>query len=73
MGGYFDQLVIGGSATLDGTLNVILLNNFGPTSGDVFVLMTFAALNGTFASTGLDPSFGSMPSYDPTDITVQAI
>jgi hypothetical protein len=69
----FDQLAIGGTANLDGTLNVSLINNFTPMSGDSFQVLTFATLNGTFASTNLDPAFSNPPTYDATDVTVQAM
>ena len=78
IGGYnagtdFDQLAIGGTANLDGTLNVSLINGFTPLSGDSFQVLTFATLNGTFASTNLDPAFSNPPTYDATDVTVQAM
>ncbi len=76
VGGYdagsgFDQLTISGQATLDGTLNVSLLNGFVPMSGDAFSLLTFASATGTFADGTIDPAFGP-PCYDPMDMTLVA-
>ena len=58
IGGYiagtnFDRLAIGGQATLDGTLNVNLINGFSPNPGDSFRIMMFARASGSFASTDL--------------------
>lgn len=51
----FDQLnifrvVTGGTARLDGTLNVSLLNGFNPAVGTTFEIMSFAMLLGDFAN-----------------------
>jgi hypothetical protein len=78
IGGYnagtdFDLLAIGGMATLDGALNVSFINGFGSISGDTFQVVTFAAQSGTFANTVLDASLNNLPTYDATDVTVQAI
>jgi hypothetical protein len=67
----FDQLVINGRATLDGTLNVSLINGFVPTSGTAFQILTFGSASGTFATTNIDPSLRG-PIYDPMDVTVMA-
>jgi hypothetical protein len=67
----FDQLVISGTATLGGTLNVSLINGFVPTSGTAFQILTFGSASGTFATTNIDPSLGA-PIYDPMDVTVVA-
>jgi hypothetical protein len=69
-GSGYDQLVISGSATLDGMLNVNVLNGFVAPSGETFPILTFASLNGTFATTNLDPAFMSSPLYDPMDVTI---
>lgn len=46
----FDQLVVGGFATLDGTLAIEFLDGFAPTFGDEFVLLTAAAgVDGQFS------------------------
>ncbi|HLJ95648.1 MAG TPA: hypothetical protein VKU02_20900 [Gemmataceae bacterium] len=77
IGGYragvdFGQLAIGGTATLGGMLDVSLANGFTPMSGDSFVVLTFASLSGGFATTNLDPSLQTPPTYDATDVMIQA-
>lgn len=47
-GATYDQLVILGPATLDGALNVTLLNGFVPALGDRFEVMRFDSRSGTF-------------------------
>jgi hypothetical protein len=49
----FDQLVISGLATLDGTLEVLLIDNFTPILGDSFTLMTYASQSGSFSTINL--------------------
>jgi hypothetical protein len=54
-GSQYDRLVVSGSATLNGTLNVILLNGFQPSPGDSFQVLTFGSHTGDFSTyTGLD-------------------
>jgi hypothetical protein len=68
----YGQLMVAGSATLDGMLNVSLGNGFTPTSGEAFPILTFTSLNGMFARTSIDPAFMDPPNYDPMDVTVVA-
>jgi hypothetical protein len=49
-GTQYDQLAVGGTATLNGTLNVSLLGGFTPNSGEMFQPLTSTAESGTFAS-----------------------
>ncbi len=68
----YDQLVITGTATLGGTLNVSLINGFTPASGDTFQILTFASRGGsTFAATNIDPRFGPV-TYNAMDMTLVA-
>jgi len=46
----FGQLAVTGPATLDGTLNVSLLEGFMPQSGDHYQIMDFASRSGDFAN-----------------------
>jgi outer membrane autotransporter protein len=65
--GQHDLLSVGGSATLDGTLQVLRLNNFTPMNGDRVTIIndagghsgTFSAVTGTFSGV-LRP----VPQYD---------
>jgi Ca2+-binding RTX toxin-like protein len=49
----FDQLQVTGTATLDGTLNVNLINGFLPNLDDRFVYLSYASINGDFATVDL--------------------
>jgi hypothetical protein len=76
IGGYgagtgYDQLAVSGSVTLDGTLNVGLINGFTPLSGDQFQIVTSGSLSGTFANSNIDPSL-MPPNYSATGITLVA-
>src|SRR5262249_41209995 len=53
--GQFDQLSANGAATLNGTLNVSLLNGFSPSQGQSFVILTATSITGTFPTTNLPP------------------
>jgi uncharacterized repeat protein (TIGR01451 family) len=73
----YDKLAVGGTATLDGTLNVSLINGFIPTNGNTFPVLTFASRNGDFAVKNL-PTFsgthGSFTaSYTPTELDLTAV
>jgi hypothetical protein len=71
-GAEYDQLVVSGSVSLDGTLNVFLIGGFTPTTGDSFQIVTSGmALSGSFATANIDPRF-MPPTYDPMDVTLLA-
>lgn len=53
----FDQLQISGTASLDGSLNVQLIDEFSPQAGQSFSLITYTTLNGQFAEANL-PDLG---------------
>jgi len=59
----FDKLTVSGSVDLDGVLNVSLLNNFTPSLGNTFTVLTGASLSGTFAQTNF-PSLGAGLGWD---------
>src|SRR3989304_5989884 len=51
-GSQFDRLVVGGTASLGGTLDIDLVNGFTPSAGQSFQFLTAAGgVSGTFAST----------------------
>ena len=57
--GASDALQVAGLATLDGTLNVYDNGSYLPSAGQVFVVLTYGSLSGTFAGIGLPAvSFG---------------
>jgi hypothetical protein len=53
--GEFDQLIVGGSALLGGTLDVTLVHGFTPAVGDRFQLVACGARGYTFATLRLPP------------------
>ena len=55
-GTQYDQMIVNGTATLAGTLNLTMLNGYLPKAGDNFQLLTYYASVGQFASvSGLYP------------------
>jgi hypothetical protein len=46
----YDQVVVGGTATLGGTLKINLINGFSPVKGDTFTIVRAGSLAGQFAS-----------------------
>jgi hypothetical protein len=68
----FDQFVVGGAATLGGTLTITLINGYTPASGSTYQVLTFASEIGTYASLAGDgPLFTA--AYDTMDVTLTAI
>lgn len=61
-----DALTVKGTATLGGTLNVLLGNGYVPSPGSVYVLIGYGSRSGTFATLNLPTlSFGHWdPRYD---------
>jgi hypothetical protein len=45
----YDQVVVNGTATLNGTLNITLINGYKPTVGDVFTILSPSAVSGSFS------------------------
>ncbi len=70
-GSDYDQLVVSGTATLDGTLTVVLVNGFVPGTGDAFTPLAFGAVDGAFASLAGDGGLFT-PNYDSNDLTLVA-
>jgi len=67
------QLAVSGTATLAGTLNLVLTNGFTPKAGAWFTILTFAARSGDFSTeTGFSLSKNKffVPSYDSTHLTL---
>lgn len=52
-GTHYDQLNVAATATFGGTLNVVLINGFGPAAGQVFQLFNAADQAGSFATVNL--------------------
>jgi YVTN family beta-propeller protein len=54
-GTQYSQLNVPGTASLGGTLNVSLINNFVPAGGNQFVILTASSLSNQFVTTNLPP------------------
>ena len=52
-----DKLVVTGRASLAGTLDVTLLDGFGPNDGDSFDVLDFASVSGDFSTLNLPTNF----------------
>ena len=72
----FDQIQVSGTATLDGTLNVSLINNYAPTRGTIIPVMTFASTTSDFATkTYANPGGGNalLAGFTPTSLVVDTV
>jgi hypothetical protein len=64
VGTQYGQLAVTNGASLNGTLNIKLVNGFVPAIGHTFTILTASAISGTFATvTGL--SINSGQHFDP--------
>lgn len=71
-----DQLLVSGTAALDGTLQLSLIESFIPSLGDSFTLMTYASQTGNFATENLPdlgPGFAWELTYGDTALTLTII
>ena len=69
----YDQLQVAGKLTLDGTLDIALINGFTPTAGDSIQIFTFASRSGDFDRiTGIDLGQGLYlnPTFSPAGLTL---
>ncbi|MFK8031220.1 MAG: thrombospondin type 3 repeat-containing protein [Gammaproteobacteria bacterium] len=63
-------------ATLDGALNINLVNGFSPSIADTFAFMEFSTRNGTFGSENGTVIGGGLSfdvSYGATDVTLEVV
>ena len=69
-----DVLDVGQTATLGGTLEVVLLNGFEPAPTDSFTFLTAAAITGSFDNAPADPNGVGSVSFDrgTFDVTYSA-
>ena len=70
----YDKLILGGTATLAGTLSVSLTNGFVPQAGNMFDIVTATGFGGTqFTTTNLPALSGSLAwsvNYGPSLVTL---
>ena len=73
-GSEYDFLNIAGAATLDGTLDVLLIDSFTPTAGDMFEIITATSILGTFAAETLPALAGGLEWFvNYSDTSVELI
>jgi hypothetical protein len=73
VGTQYDQLHVSGSATLRGTLDVHLINNFSPVLGNTFQILTFASHSGDFTTKNFPALSGGLfldEVFNPTNLTL---
>ena len=68
----FDRFQSSATMTLDGTLNLSLINSFVPTLNDVFAVLGYGSHTGTFAKVNVSGAYFSR-SYNPNDFTLTAL
>ena len=73
----FDQVDINGTATFDGKLNVSLLNNFTPTLGSTFDILTYDALNSSsnldFTGLDINSTLQFLPQWSSNKLTLKVV
>lgn len=76
VGSQFDQLVVDHDTTLAGQLELSIIDGFAPTAGDTFEVLTFASVQGDFATVrGTDAGNGAVleKNLNTEDVTIQVI
>lgn len=70
----YDQLNVSQTITMDGTVNISLINNYAPQVGDEFQILTYGARSGQFPTIN-DPSgdIRFIPIYSPTGLSMRVI
>ncbi len=70
--GQHDLLSIGGAASLNGTLQLVRLNNFTGAPGDKIIFLTAAGgVSGTFATVNTGTIANATIVYEPTDVALE--
>jgi hypothetical protein len=73
----FDQVDINGTATFDGKLNVSLLNNFTPTLGSTFDVLTYDSLNSSsnldFTGLSINSTLQFLPQWFSNKLTLKVV
>lgn len=71
-GSGYDQLVVSGQASLNGTLNVTLINGFRPQVGDTFQLIALSSFTGSFATINTS-GFTGQVNYSSNGVTLTVL
>ena len=75
VGTQYSQLAVANGASLNGTLNVKLINGFLPAIGNAFTILTTSARTGTFATVNLPTLSGAhfAINYTATSVTLTVV
>ncbi len=68
-----DQIRLSGTAILDGTANISLVNNFAPQLSNRFTIITCASRVGTFANVNPPPGVTLNTIYSTTNVILEVI
>lgn len=69
----YSQLAVANGASLNGTLNINLINGFVPAVGNTFTILTGTAISGTFSTvkgTVIDSGEHFTVTYNSTNVTL---
>jgi T5SS/PEP-CTERM-associated repeat protein len=75
-GSQFDQLNVTGAASLNGILNLDLIDNFVPTIGETFDILNFGSRTGTFSTVNgedINSSEHFSVVYNATNVTLDVV
>ena len=72
-GDNYDQLVVTGSASLDGTLRLTLVDDYIPTSGDGFTILTADVVSGAFETIQTPDGLEVEATYNTGSVVVTVI
>lgn len=67
----FDFVDVNGTATLNGILDVSLLNDFTPSVGDTFIILAATTVSGTFETTNFPSGYTWEVIYTATTVTLE--
>jgi hypothetical protein len=76
VGTQLDRLTISSAASLNGTLNLDLINSFVPTVGETFDILNASKVTGTFSTvtgTAINSSEHFTVVYNPTNVTLDVV
>jgi hypothetical protein len=75
VGTQYSQLAVANGASLNGTLNVKLINGFVPAIGDVYTILKGTAVTGTFSIVKLPVLSGAhfVVGYSATSVTLTVV
>lgn len=75
-GTQYSQLAMGNGASLNGTLNIKLINGFVPPMGSTFTILTGSVVTGTFSTVkglSINSSEHFMIAYNATNVTLTVV